>query len=372
MTPRAGARRDRDGAREMTEAFTRSSVSLARIPGAGAVRLPVRAPFHLEATVRVLQRRSANLIDRWEGQRYRRAMRVHGRPVLIEVENAATIEAPDLRLTVASAGSSSRSSGAAAQIVREMLGLDLDPELPQRRAEAEPALRDTARALRGMRPPRYPDLIETFANVIPFQQVSLEAGMAVVARLVHRFGESLAKQGHRHLLFPSAETLAGASEQSLRACGMSARKSRALRSIAKAIASGDLTSEGLQALPSTEAMERLMRLSGIGPWSAALVLLRGFRRLDVFPQADTGAESSLARLLHLRSRASLARVIERFGDFRGYLYFYGLASRLLEAGLIHAVSPQAEGPFPRRSPGVRASPRHTDDGLHRRRSPGPR
>jgi DNA-3-methyladenine glycosylase II len=301
-------------------------------------RLPVGAPFHLEATVRVLQRRPTNLIDRWEVQRYRRALRAHGRPLLIEVENSGTIEAPDLRLTVVGPGSSPRPTAAAARMVRQILGLDLDPATPQRLAEAEPALRDTARALRGMRPPRYPDLLETFANVIPFQQVSLEAGMTVVAQLLGRFGEVLEIEGRRHHLFPSAEILAGARERSFRACGMSAHKAHALSTIAKAIAAGDLTAGGLASLPSNEAMQRLMQLAGIGPWSAALVLLRGFRRLDVFPQADTGAEASLAKLLRLRSKASLAPVVERFGDFRGWLYFYGLASRLLDSGLIRPAS----------------------------------
>jgi 3-methyladenine DNA glycosylase/8-oxoguanine DNA glycosylase len=325
--------------------------------------VPVKAPFHLEATVRVLQRRPANLIDRWETQRYLRAIRVHGRPILIEVENSGTIEAPNVRLAIMGSASRRPIVGAV-RIVREILGLDLDPATPQRRAEAQPALRDTAHALRGMRPPRYPDLFETFANVIPFQQVSLEAGMAVVAQLVHRFGETLLIDGRRYYLFPSAEALAGARQRSLRACGMSAQKSRALSAIAKAIAAGDLTAEGLAGLPSAEAMERLMQLSGIGPWSAALVLLRGFRRLDVFPHADTGAEGSLKRLLRLRSKTSLARVAAQFGDLRGYLYFYGLASRQLEAGLIHPASHL-------QSRGVNPNPHGRDDAPHRHRSPAP-
>lgn len=299
------------------------------------MRLPVRAPFHLEATVRVLQRRPANLIDRWDGQRYRRAIRTPGRTVLVEVQNVGTVDVPDVILTISGGKTSARERTEAARVAREVLGLDLDTAGPQRRAEAEPALRETAHALRGMRPPRYPDLFETFANVIPFQQVSLEAGMSVVAHLIHRFDERLVVDGSRYHLFPGAETVASARIASLRACGMSVRKSEALRRIAKTIAAGNLTAEDLLALPSPAAIERLMQLSGIGPWSAALILLRGLRRLDVFPQADTGAEGSLAKLLRLRSRASLSRVVEKFDEYRGYLYFYGLASRLLAADLIH-------------------------------------
>lgn len=299
------------------------------------MRLPVRAPFHLEATVRVLQRRAGNLIDRWDGQCYRRAFRMPGRTMLLEVQNSGTVDAPEVTLTLSGSKASARNRARAAHLVQQMLGLDLDTAGALRRAEAEPALRDTARALRGMRPPRYPDLFETFANVIPFQQVSLEAGMSVVAHLIHRFGERLAIDGSTYHLFPGAEVVASARIASLRACGMSVRKSEALRHIARTIAAGSLTAEELLGLPSTEAVERLMQLPGIGPWSAALILLRGLRRLDVFPQADTGAEGSLAKLLRLRSRASLSRIVESFGEYRGYLYFYGLASRLLAAELIH-------------------------------------
>jgi hypothetical protein len=42
----------------------------------------------------VLQRRPSNLIDRWDHARYRRMLRLGDRPVLIEVVNHGTLEAP--------------------------------------------------------------------------------------------------------------------------------------------------------------------------------------------------------------------------------------------------------------------------------------
>jgi DNA-3-methyladenine glycosylase II len=299
-----------------------------------AQRLAVAAPFNLEATVRVLQRRPTNLIDVWEHQRYRRTVRISGQ-LLIEVANRGTIDSPHLRLSILPRDILSSERTEAARTTSEILGLGVDSSPCQRRAEASPTLRCTALALRGMRPPRYPDFFETFANVIPFQQLSLEAGMAAIKQLVQRFGDVLLLDGRRYPVFPSAEVIADSRTASLRRCGLSARKSLALRSIAKAIASGVLTAREIDRLSSSEALERLVQLPGIGAWSAALVLLRGFGRLDVFPEADTGVESSLTTLMRLRSRTSLGRVAARFGECRGYLYYYGLASRLLSAGLIH-------------------------------------
>jgi DNA-3-methyladenine glycosylase II len=70
-----------------------------------------------------------------------------------------------------------------------------------------------------------------------------------------------------------------------------------------------------------------------------LVLLRGLGRLDVFPAGDVGVARGLGTLLRLPPGASLNRVVERFGDLRGYLYFCSLGAALLARGLIHAAPP---------------------------------
>jgi 3-methyladenine DNA glycosylase/8-oxoguanine DNA glycosylase len=102
----------------------------------------------------------------------------------------------------------------------------------------------------------------------------------------------------------------------------------------------ELNEEGLSRMTSQEALYALMELPGIGPWSAALVLLRGLGRLDVFPPGDVGAARGVGPLLQLDPGMSIDRAVERFGDRRGYLYFCGLGSKLLAKGLIHAAAPK--------------------------------
>lgn len=58
------------------------------------------------------------------------------------------------------------------------------------------------------------------------------------------------------------------------------------------------------------------------------------RRLEL----GRGAAPGLRGLMHLRAGAPLERLIERFGDYRGYLYFHALGGRLLAKGLIHGCS----------------------------------
>lgn len=305
-------------------------------PADGGEPLDTRAPFHLEATVRVLQRRPTNPVDAWVQESYRRLLTTTDGLALVEVVNQGTIDRPDVRIRVLHGDISADTLDTIRRTMRKVLGLDLDPRPLQRLVEAEPRLHSTAIALRGMRPPRFVGLFETFANVVPFQQVSLDAGVAAVSRLVERFGASLVHDGRRHHAFPEPRVVAKARADTIKACGLSAKKAEALRLLARAIEAGDVSVEKLSEMSSDEAMRLLTQLPGIGPWSAGLILLRGLGRLDVFPLGDVGAARSLSGLTHVPPGPSLDRIIQQFGDRCGYLYFCALGGALVAKDHIHA------------------------------------
>jgi 3-methyladenine DNA glycosylase/8-oxoguanine DNA glycosylase len=298
------------------------------------VALATRAPFHLEATVRVLQRRPTNLVDIWRGNRWERMFATSDGLVLAAVENRGSIDAPDVRLTIEAGEPSATTLAGLEHTLRVMLGLDLDPAPLAAAAERLHALRPTALALRGMRPPRFVDLFEVLLNVVPFQQLSLDAGAAILGRLVERFGKKIVHGGREYRTFPMSAEIASARSRMLVACGFSRSKAESLRQLAALVESGALSANDIAPLPTAAAGKALAELPGIGPWSAALILLRGFGRLEVFPPNDSGATRGLTALLRLRAAGSLDRVVARFGPLRGYLYFCGLGSRLLAKRLI--------------------------------------
>lgn len=303
-------------------------------PGEGW--LLTKGPFHLEATVRVLQRRPQNLVERWTGERYQRLLELPDGLRLVEVRNEGTIDQPDVRFDVLQGSP----SPAIAETLRRALGLDVDPPPLRRLARIEPRLERVALALRGMRPPRFTGLFEAFGNVVPFQQVSLDAGVATVNRLVSRFGAGLKHEGEAFHAFPSADVIADARLSGLQKCGLSRTKAESLSGAARLVASGQLTEVELAAMPTEEALRRLCELRGIGPWSAALVLLRGLGRLEVFPPGDVGATAGLERLAGATPGEAQETLLRRFGRQRGLLYFYSLGRGLLDKGSITAAPPQ--------------------------------
>lgn len=275
-------------------------------------------------TARALQRLSANVVDVvTEDGTYFRALTAGARTAIICVRQTA---APSLEVEIFGSGGSQLLAS-----VARMLGTDVDLRSWERRVKAIPWLERLSRANRGLRPPRYPTLWEALAHAIVFQQISIHAAAAIMRRVVVRFSFPRSHRGIELYPFPVPEAIAGAPDAALHAVGLSANKAKALKQAATAVLDATISEQRLERLESADAIAELSRLRGIGPWSAAVVLLRGLGRLDVFPLKDSGAAASL-QLLAERATVDLDALLLELGDQRGMLYFHLLLGRLAREG----------------------------------------
>jgi DNA-3-methyladenine glycosylase II len=283
-------------------------------------QLSVHSPYRLDLTVDALRRLAANVVDVvGEDGVYRRALCDEKGVNLIEVTQPS---ARFLRLRVA--------GGSAARwvpYVNRMLGTATRLDQWYRRVERVPWLAYLTRELRGLRPPRYPSLWEALAHSIVFQQISIHAAASIMRRIIEALSEPLEHAGQRYYPFMMPVSLLRASDGTLRAAGLSANKIAHLRSAAEAVQSGAISDEVIESLSSAEAASRLCAVRGIGPWSAAVVLLRGFGRLDVFPMKDSGVARSL-RALSGDPNIDAHALLEQLGPVRGMLYFHLLLGRI--------------------------------------------
>ena len=287
----------------------------------------VVTPYRLDLTVSALRRMATNLVDVYTSDgRYLRALGGFAEPVVVSVQQAS---ADALKVTVS--GRACHTQVALASVCR-MLGTGLDLSAFHRRARPIPWLAPLAQRMRGLKPPRYPELFEACTSVILFQQVSLHAASAIMRRLILALGTRVEHDGVPLAMFPSAEGFLGADDAVIRAAGVSAGKLATLRRAADAIATGAISEAMLEERPSADAALLLRGIKGIGPWTAAVILLRGLGRLDVFP----GDDSSVAANLELVAghRLDAEHVVETLGAQRGMLYFCLLLARLEARGEI--------------------------------------
>lgn len=292
-------------------------------------------PYRLDLTVSALRRLATNPVDVLTADgRYLRALGSPAEPVVVSVSQSRADA-----LTV-SVSSKSGDIEQAVKSVTRILGTDRDVSDFQRRARGISWLAPLAQRMSGLKPPRYPDLFEACANTIAFQQVSLHAASAIMRRLVLSLGTAVEFDGVHLSQFPSVESYLGADDAVIRAAGLSARKSATLRRLGEAIATGAISEAMLEERSSADVATLLRRIKGIGPWTAAVILLRGLGRLDVFPGNDSSVEANLH--LVAGERLDPGSALENLGPQRGMLYFCLLLARLEARGEIGRASEPAK------------------------------
>lgn len=296
-----------------------------------AHEIPVVMPYRLDLTVSVLRRLSTNVVDVLtpEGT-YMRALSGFPGPVIVR----ATQTPHQASLCIAIEGDRIHDASVL-RLVRGMLGADRDITHFRRAAARIPWLAPLVKRMRGVKPPRYPSLWEACANAIVFQQVSLRAASTIMHRMIVALGRSVKTDGLPVplYLFPTTESVQRATNERLRSVGLSANKIATLRRVAKALASGTLDAPALEKSTSPDAAAILRGIKGIGPWTAALILLRGLGRLDVFPANDTSITSNIA-LVARSASFDVQDVLNALGAQRGMLYYHLLLARLEARGEI--------------------------------------
>ena len=175
-------------------------------------------------------------------------------------------------------------------------------------AEREPAFA-TVLERHGMPDPRKSEPgAHTLLRTIVGQQVSVAAARSMWAKLEAAFGSP-----------PDLARLLAASDEELRAAGMSRQKSGYIRSLAELVISGQLDLENLPE-DDEEAIALLTKIKGIGRWSAEIYLLFAEGRPDVFPAGDLAVMIELGKLIGLPDKPSekqLRELAELWRPYRG-------------------------------------------------------
>ncbi len=293
--------------------------------------VPVQTPYRLDLTAAVLRRLSTNVVDVFEGGTYRRLLGDPARPTLLTVAQTAPgaltarVQGPDAK-RLDPAALAGRILGAQRELGAFYAG-----------AARFPWLDRIARGARGVKPPRYPSLWETVCNAVVYQQVSIHAAGAILRRVIERYAFAVELGDARIFPFPAPRTLLDADPVELRDAGLSANKITALKATARALEAGELAEGELEALPTPALVEALVAHKGIGPWTAAVIALRGFGRLDVFPMNDSGVAKSL-RTLTGDPNVEPEPVLAALAPQQGMLYYHLLLGRLHATGEITLAS----------------------------------
>jgi DNA-3-methyladenine glycosylase II len=218
-----------------------------------------------------------------------------------------------------------------------MLGLRIELNKFYQLASGDKRLGPLVEQFRGLKPPRFPDAFEGLVNAIACQQLSLTVGIELLNRVAMQCGPAIQSDGSIEYGFPRATDLLRLKPEAFRELGFSYRKAQYLLEVSRREATGQFDSEQIEHVDNTAITEMLLKLHGIGRWTAEYVLLRGLGRTNVFPGDDVGARNRLALWLGLRRSldySSTRRIVNHWQPYAGLVYLHLLLAGLTESGEI--------------------------------------
>jgi DNA-3-methyladenine glycosylase II len=137
---------------------------------------------------------------------------------------------------------------------------------------------------------------QTLVQIILEQQISLSAGRAAYERLERLAGAVM------------PERIAALTESDLRGAGLTRQKGAYIRGLALAIVAGEFDPSGLTEMDDDSARAELIKLKGVGAWTADIYLLMALGRADIWPSGDLALVAAIREVKRLRSLPSSDRI----------------------------------------------------------------
>ncbi len=248
--------------------------------------LSYRPPFDWPAMLSFFGDRAIPGVECVADGAYHRTVRMNGGNGKITITHAEKGHA--LKLSVALPDSQDLMT--VVERVRRMF--DLDANMPQihKVLSTDPLLAKIVKKLSGLRLPISWDPFESAVRAVVGQQISVKGSRTIIGRIVAKSGPraDVPERPELTRVFPTPEELGTCD---LGIIGMPTKRVATVKALSEAVASGDIALRVNDTLD--HFIETLVRIPGIGDWTAQYIAMRALGEPDAFPAADLGIIKAL-------------------------------------------------------------------------------
>ena len=147
------------------------------------------------------------------------------------------------------------------------------------------------------------DPFSALVRTITAQQISTKAAATIHGRLVALMPGGIA----------TPDALLALTDDQMRVAGLSRQKTSYLRDLAAKVLAAELPIHSLHEMADEEVIDAIVKVKGLGRWSAEMFLMFRLRRPDVLPVDDLGIVTAMKNVYRLRKRPTADR-IRRIGE----------------------------------------------------------
>ena len=278
------------------------------------MKIPFPENFSYDLCLSFLERSPREVLHRIENERVTKALLIDGQQVIFQIQS----ERNDLRVDFLNTKPSRKTEQVIEAYVREWFDMETDLKPFYSLVRKDELLKDLVKKFHGYRIIGQPDLFESLIWAVLGQQINLQFAYTLKQRFVQQFGERINFKGNDHFLFPIPALVATLGDDDLLPLQFSRQKSKYVRLIGEAFANGSVSKEKLSQLSFDEAKTELMKIKGIGNWTANYALMKTFRYPNAFPLEDAGVHNAIKNIRGMKKKPSLAHVKRIFKNYKGW------------------------------------------------------
>lgn len=289
------------------------------------LKLVLPKEFNFQENINYLSRSSNECLFHINNNRIYKAIPIGEETQIIEV---SSVDENHLIIRFLGAGkpTSKNLSAEVARYCLEWFDLDRDLSPFYAMAKDDPLLGEAVDSFYGLRIIGIPDLFEALCWGILGQQINLSFAYTLKRRLVEKFGRSVLHDGVTYWVFPSPADIAGLPVEELEGLRMTKKKSEYLIGVAQLMADGKLSKDRLLEIGDYKSAEKmLVKIRGIGPWTANYVLMRCLRYPSAFPIDDVGLQNAIKHRLDREKKPAKDEIMKlavNWTNWESYATFY--------------------------------------------------
>ncbi|MDL5052001.1 AlkA N-terminal domain-containing protein [Oscillatoria laete-virens NRMC-F 0139] len=275
-----------------------ADVNEASLHGTSRLQLGYRPPLDWRAMLQFLAGRAIRNVEWATNESYARTVRIGKHTGWIRVTQARNRNT----LVVEFTHSLTEVLPALLGRLRNLFDLAARPDQIASHLSQDPVLKKCVLKNPGLRVPGAFDGFEMALRAILGQQITVQAATTLAGRVAECFGEKIRTPFEQlTYLSPRVERIAGARTEDIAELGIIAARSNCMIALARAVRSGALKFE--TGSDPALAIQQLIELPGIGPWTAHYIAMRALRWPDAFPKEDIAVRKKLGGLSSKQAEA---------------------------------------------------------------------
>lgn len=254
--------------------------------------LPYHPPYDWTGTLEFLKNRSIQDVEIVTADSYARTVRIGRHTGEIKVTHLPATHSLQI-------GFSNTLEKVLPELKRRVINLfdlEAEPEKVNAHLGNHTMLAGSIARNPGLRVPGAFDGFEMAVRSILGQQITVKAATTLSSRFASAFGERINNSSDPALsrITPQPGMIAALDEGDIARLGIISARARSIIHIARAFSTGQVKLE--PGMDPEATMAGLLRLPGIGPWTAQYLVMRGLNYRDAFPKEDIALQKAMGRI----------------------------------------------------------------------------